>query len=441
MAGVDAANFAVEQGQPNVVTLVGLLAPGGFVNAAGAPDVDVLRDALAPRVARLPALHRVPVDAGGEWTWRTVTPDLTHHVRVIGAETAAADGDASTALERTCARVAMTSLDDGRPLWELLLVPRVAGDRCGMLFRLHHAVADGLGAEELVAALSDPLPADTTDVAGPGHADTVPPPRRSFILRLGDLVVQTLAVFRRRVRSQVLLGPLGTTRDVAFLDVDLASLHEGARRAGGTINDAFLTAFGRGIRAALVAAGEVPPASVPVSCPVRLARSAGEGNATGVMLVDVPLGGPQTDPRSDGSIAQVAAATRSEKARARAIGTFRLMRSPRAARFLMRFARSQRAVAAIASELTGPLRAYRLAGTELVAAWPLALLSGNVRVGVLAVSYAGRFRVSVQTDGEHVPPARVIADAVAEALGRIAGRVHDESAPVGGRSVRHPRSG
>ncbi|GAA2064896.1 wax ester/triacylglycerol synthase family O-acyltransferase [Leifsonia soli] len=420
MAAVDAANFTVEQGQPNVVTLVGLLAPGGFVDGTGDPDVDALREVLAPRVERLAALHRVPVESGGEWRWRSVDPDLAQHIRVIRPEPPTADGDASTALERTCARVVMTPLDTRRPLWEVLLVPRVAGDRCGMLFRLHHAVADGLGAEAVVAALSDPLPAETPVAAGPGPADPAAPGRRPFVLRLGDLVDQTLAVFRRRVHSKVLLGPLGATRDVAFLEVDLASLHEGARRLGGTINDAFLAAFGRGIRAMLVAAGEVPPATLPVSSPVRLARSAGAGNATGVMLVEIPVGSAQGDPRSDGSVARVAAVTRSEKARARAVGTFRLMRSPRAARFLMRFARRQRAVAAIASELTGPAHALRLAGADLAAAWPLALLSGNVRVGALAVSYAGRFRVSVQTDGEHVPPARVLADAMADALDRIA---------------------
>lgn len=86
---------------------------------------------------------------------------------------------------------------------------------------------------------------------------------------------------------------------------------------------------------------------------------------------------------------------------------------------LMHFALRQRAVGAIASELTGPPATLRLGGAELVAAWPLALLSGNVRVGALAVSYAGRFRVSIQTDASHLPPARVLADGMARALERI----------------------
>jgi hypothetical protein len=97
------------------------------------------------------------------------------------------------------------------------------------------------------------------------------------------------------------------------------------------------------------------------------------------------------------------------------------MSGPRSAALLMRVARTQRAVAAVASEFPGPARTLRLDGAELVSAWPLALLSANVRVGFVAASYAGRFRVSVQTDAGHLPAARLVADAVAEALQAIAG--------------------
>ena len=58
IAAVDAANFALERGQPNVVTLAGLLAPGGFVDARGVPDVDRIRRVLAERVRSAPALCR-----------------------------------------------------------------------------------------------------------------------------------------------------------------------------------------------------------------------------------------------------------------------------------------------------------------------------------------------------------------------------------------------
>src|SRR5699024_5236928 len=160
------------------------------------------------------------------------------------------------------------------------------------------------------------------------------------------------------VRSRVLLGPLGATRDVAFVDVDLHRLHDGAKRLRGTVNDAFLAAFGQGIRAMLAAVGEAAPATVPISNPVRLRRQGGEGNATGVMLVPVPT--DTSDPLP--VVARVAAVTRSEKVRARTAGTFELMRGPRVAALLMRFAHSQHAVGAIASNLPGPQRTLHIDG-------------------------------------------------------------------------------
>lgn len=421
MAAVDAANFVLERGQPNVVTMAGLLAPGGFVDSSGVPDVDALRETLAPRLERLDALHRVAVAAEGDWMWQTTTLDLSHHIRVIRPEPGGQPGT-SAVFERTCARVLMERLEPGLPPWEILLAPRVEEDRCGILFRLHHGIADGLGAEALIAAMADPRPVGTAAAQPPQRTEPAPLPRRPFYRRFGDLTAQTFAVFRRSVHSEILLGPLGPTRDVGFLDVDLARLHDSARRNGGTINDVYLAAFGQGMKALLLAAGEAPPASVPISIPVQLPRLRGEGNATGVMLIDVPLADADLGYGLGGAVGRIAAMTTSEKARARAVGTFQLMSNPRGARLLMHFAQRQRAVAAIASELIGPTQIIRLGGADLVAAWPLALLSGNVRVGTLAVSYADRFRISVQTDGTHLPPARVLADGMAAAFDRIDGR-------------------
>lgn len=422
MADVDAANLVLERGQPNVVTLAGLLAPGGFVDERGVPDADALREATGGRVRSLPALNQAPQYRDGSWSWRSAEPDLSHHIRLLDPELVAPPDAEDGAFERTCARVVMQPLAPGRPPWEMLLVPRADGDRCGLLFRLHHAVADGMGAEALIAALSDPGPLVGAPADGSVPVpEPAPPAPRPLPRRIADLAAQTTAVFRRTVHSRVLLGPLGPTRDIALFDVGLEALHAGARRLGGTLDDAFLAAFGHGIGALLVAAGEDPPATVPVSCPVRLGRRPGEGNATGVMLVRVPVAGSDPAAGIAGSVAQVAAATRSEKVRARAVGTFRPMRSPRAARLLMRFAQRQRAVGAIASELRGPSGTLFLAGAELIAAWPLALLSGNVRIGALAVSYAGRFRVSLQTDAAHLPPARILAEAMSASLDAIIG--------------------
>ncbi|WP_158866873.1 WS/DGAT domain-containing protein [Leifsonia sp. AG29] len=420
VAAVDAANFTLERGQPNVVTVVGLLAPGGFVDREGVPDADRLRAALAGRVSELEALCRRPVQRDREWRWVAASPELARHVRVFDRPARRGSAGASR-LEAACAAAVMWPLDRERPLWELLLVPAAQGPNCGLLFRVHHAVADGLLVVDLMEALSDGGAGSretANDVSRLGAAidrTAAPQPSRPH-RNVRTIVAETAAIFRRSVRSRVLLGPLGASRDIALFEVPLGRLHAGAASRGATVNDAFLTAFGQGIRALLADAGESLPETVPISCPVRLPREEGQGNATGVMLAPVPVA--EADVME--ALAQVARTTRSEKERARAAGTFEWTSGPRMASLLMRFARTQRAVGAIASDVPGPRRALRFGGAELVHAWPLSLLSANVRVGALCVSYGETLAVSIQTDAEHLPPARVVASAMEAALRAIA---------------------
>lgn len=415
----DAANFALEGEQPNVVTLAGLLAPGGFVDGRGVPDIGRLRSVIADRVRGEPALCRRAVRRGGNWAWEQAEPDLMHHVRTEEADSSAARPEGGSRLPAVCARVVMTPLAKDRPLWEILLVPHVDGRRCGILFRLHHALADGFVAEELIQSLADPRGFEDGDAADRDHPapPVTPSCLRAIVPRSIAFAMQSAALFRRTVRSRVLLGPLSGVRDIAFSDVDLAALHDGAHRGGATVNDAFLMAFGQGIRRLLETAGEPLPEAVPISCPVLVPRRRGEGNSTGVMLPSVPVAASD----AAAALARVAAITPSQKARARASGTFTWMRGPRIAALLMRVSRRQRAVAAIASELTGPPSTLYFAHAELVSAWALSLLSENVRVGTVGLSYAGRFWVSVQTDAANVPQARVVAAGMLDALQAVAG--------------------
>ncbi|MGB4777814.1 WS/DGAT domain-containing protein, partial [Microbacterium sp.] len=63
---------------------------------------------------------------------------------------------------------------------------------------------------------------------------------------------------------------------------------------------------------------------------------------------------------------------------------------------LMRwFLARQRAVGLALSNVRGPATAQRLCGAPVTAAWALPVLSGQSRIGIAAVSYAGRLTVCV----------------------------------------------
>ena len=69
---------------------------------------------------------------------------------------------------------------------------------------------------------------------------------------------------------------------------------------------------------------------------------------------------------------------------------------------LHRVGRRQHLVAGFVTNVPGQVDVFRLAGAPVVAIWPVAVLAANVRLGVAAVSYAGRLRCGVHFDAENV---------------------------------------
>jgi WS/DGAT/MGAT family acyltransferase len=367
-------------------------------------------------VARLPVLTHRPTRRGEDWWWEPGEPDLDVHVRVEQP------GPGERGFEAVCARQVMQPLPPDRPLWDLVLVPGARPGRCGLIVRFHHLLADGAHAVELIERLSDPGDAEPSDAASApdaaaparpaSPAPAAPPvsPARPPS-RLAVLGFRVRQLIRAPIRSRTLLGPLGPRRDVAGASVDFGDVHRMAHEAGGTVGDAFLAAVGSGLRHVLESAGDPVPMTLTVSEPVRLAGGAGQRNAVGVMLVDVPV----RDHDLRAAIARIARTTRAAKPIARASGT--VIRSPAAARGFDAFARRQRLIAAVASNVPGPRSRLVIAGATLVEVLPLSPLAGNVRVGVTVVSYDGRLWLGVEADADHVAPAAGIAKAIADALG------------------------
>jgi len=396
---VDTAILGINvTGQPYVVTLAGLLGPGGVVDADGHPDAERVTEFLVPRVAREPDLQQRPQRRGGRWWWVHVPVDVSEHITV---ESARGDGG----FEALCARLVMEPLPHDRPLWHITLVPGARPGRCGIVVRLHHAVVDGARASALLERLfDDGGEVDPVSEIGEDHLEA---DRPSF----GARARHGLTMFLRRpVRSRALLGPVGRTRDVASTSVDLDRLEAGALTLGATVNDAYLVAVGQGLRAVVTEAGEQVPDELTVSVPVRVATRGTAHNAVGVMLVGVPLTEPEV------ALRIVARRTSESKPLARASGTAGVP-SPR---LFNVFTRHQRVIATVASNVRGPRHPLTLDGAPLVEMWPLGPLAGNVRVGFTAASYAGRLWVGVECDAGNLPPASRIAAAVGRSLHSVA---------------------
>lgn len=390
--------------------VAGLLAPGGFVSLEGVADIETLRSAIRERLAdcgdtalrRL--VQRVRPDRHG-FVWETCDVDVNQHVRL----TEPVDGQHG--LARLCAGLMTSPLTIDRPLWEVLVVPGASATAPGVVVRFHHAVSDGTGAvgllEQLFGADAEPSPGERP--RGRGRR------ARPSLTRLVSGIRRVAAVLRASVPRTVLLGPISTHRGAAFVDVPLDAVSRGAKAHGGTVNDALLAAVSRAVEDCLVAAGQPVPATIPASVPVALPDRSGTGNAVGVMRVALPTGEPDPAVR----IARIAATTRTAKAEARAQGTFELTRSRLGSRVFGWLARRQRLVALFVTNVRGPQRPMSLCGAPLVTAWPLTPIQGNVRLGVSALSYAGRLGCAVHVDTDALD-AELLSRTLRDQLSRIA---------------------
>lgn len=421
LAAVDEANLVLDHaGQVNVFLVAGLLSPGGFVGPDGTPDLAALRSALGGRITGLPPLRKVPRATGRRHCWDKRTPDLEHHIRPV------APVDGLAGLERLCAELMSTPLPRDRPLWEILVVPAASPGRTGVVLRIHHAVADGASAVAIAQQLFDPTEPGPDAAPNSPWAPTVPGTRPSAeprprrdprqLLRRLDYALRRIrkTLTGRELGSTVLLGERSAHRGVVFVDVDLAALRARMRSLGATVNDALLASVASGYRAALPAAGEPVPARLPVSVPLALRRRGTSGNQVGVMLVRLPLDVPAPGDR----LRLIAEQTRAEKVRAREQGTLEFMRGPVGARVMDRLAHRQHLVGGFVTNVPGPACSLRLAGAPVVVIWPVAVLAANVRLGVAAVSYAGRLSCSVHFDAANVP-GTAFARAMSEELARL----------------------
>ncbi|MET1153793.1 wax ester/triacylglycerol synthase domain-containing protein [Arthrobacter sp.] len=413
LAAADEANLVLDHpGQVNVFLAAALLESGGFVGPDGVPDLTFLRATLRLRIATLPQLRKMAVARGRRHRWAEVDPDLEYHIRLLERV------DGLAGFEQTCAELMNAPLGPGRPHWELLVVPGAAVKGIGVVLRIHHTVADGMAAAAIVQELFD-----GTETRGePEHETPINRPKQTSHRHLRRILVRTGFALRRvhmtlrgrEVGSTVLLGERSPHRGVEFLDADLIALERYVRSAGATVNDALLAAVAVGYVAVLSAVGEQIPVRLPVSVPVALQRHGTSGNQVGVMLVRLPLGEADTDEY----VRLIAEQTGKEKARAREQGTLEFMRGPIGARIMDRVARRQRLVAGFVTNVPGPVGTYRLAGAPVVAIWPVAVLAANVRLGVAAVSYAGRLYCSVHFDADNIPGA-IFARAMGLELARL----------------------
>ena len=100
--------------------------------------------------------------------------DIRNHVREVVLRQGT-DAD----LKREMARVVSSHLNRAHPLWDLMLVRGLKGNRTAIIFRIHHCLADGVSGVGLMNVLLDASPTPSkaprqkTEAEGPPPTDSV----------------------------------------------------------------------------------------------------------------------------------------------------------------------------------------------------------------------------------------------------------------------------
>jgi WS/DGAT/MGAT family acyltransferase len=248
-------------------------------------------------------------------------PDLCtrSHVYRVGAPAPGSEH----VLARLVAQVASQPLDRTRPLWELWVIEGLSEGRVALVFKVHHAVADGVSAIQLLLQLLDPSPEGANACGSHERARMDPAPtNRALLSHAFSRLPQRSARFARLLldssrsvagvaRSMIggaadgprmpmpFSGPAtpwnratSPQRTVAFGRAPLADVKLINSVFGTTVNHVVLAACTQTLRSYLEGHGGVPDSPLVAAIPVSL-RSSEEmesyGNRISALLVHLPV--------------------------------------------------------------------------------------------------------------------------------------------------------
>jgi diacylglycerol O-acyltransferase / wax synthase len=423
------------------------------------PDPERLRASAWRMVESVPRLRQRVLDAPFALAlprWEDdPTFDLDFHLRRYALAEDAGSPDELDALFHTVGPIYERPFDRTRPLWEMVEIER-RGPGAAIFFRLHHAVADGVGGNAILAALTDaeregaalPPPKPETPGAWPDPGFV-----GALIRALGDRAwqdaarasavagalwqaVRDPASIARAARiagalatdlghsSESPLRDFGRARRLAGIEVSFEPLRGAKRVLGGQMIDLMLTAVAGAVGAWHRAHrhGSVSELNtlVPINLRARAAQglSAGVGNRATGIVVRLPLRIRNPKKRLREIHRRV-----EERKEHPAAAFFPLVASVLAAlpRPLYRALayRSAKEIDLIVTNVPGVPVARYLAGAEIEAAYPFAPVAPHCPVSIALYGYRDRLYVGLDADATALPDLDAFRDLLARSFAEV----------------------
>jgi WS/DGAT/MGAT family acyltransferase len=467
MQGLDGAFLSLESPTTHL-HIAGVL----LFDATGAPagvSFRRIREAIAERVHLVaPFRQRLcTVPFGLQHPSLVDDPDfdLDYHVRRVSVPHPGGPNELAAVVGDLVGR----PLDRQRPLWEFTVVEGLEHEHVAMVTKVHHAIIDGVSGAEILANFFD-LSEVGRPIAAPEvwAPDPVPGEIEQIRSVVGGLAnqgemaaqtvgrtVQSMRRLARRNRSiPATLPPspfdaprtsinraISPHRRVAFTEVPLAEVKRVSDVLGGTINDVVLAMVAGTLRDFFDGRDEELSSSLVAMVPVSVRADKDRealGNQVSAMLVSLATSVENPAARlrliSDGAArskeqhdvvgADVFAGWAQSLTPAIATRASRLLSNLRAFDHLPPMFNT------IVSNIPGPDFPLYLAGSRLVAMYPLGPVIEGVGVNVTVFSYAGAMSFGINACWDLVPDVDVLARGIRDALDALLKEADRRDRPV-----------
>lgn len=288
-----------------------------------------------------------------------------------------------------------------KPLWwaELLQTPR----RSVAVFRVHHAVADGLALMSLLST-DEPDPAPVRNPS-PSFWDTL---KRVYRAIWGALSLLALPWDP----STALKGEIGVSKRLAMTDAwSVTEMKEVAHRVGGTINDLLVALLAGALRRHLGGTDSELKVVIPVA--LRTSSVKKMSNRFGLIYARLPMSLSSAGDR----LREAKSRMDSLKRSGQALAVFLIFNTRGLTpgwfdRWFTRFFASK--ASTMMTNLKGPEQPIRIAGRRVEDFTFWASQVGHLALGVNVMSYRGRLRIGVASDALVMPDPNVFVAALEE---------------------------
>ncbi len=352
------------------------------------------------------------------------------------------------ALKQLAGRLFSQRLDRSKPLWEIWLVERMAGERFALIAKTHHALVDGISGVDITTVLFDTAPDPVPSSRPPMPWTAKPLPGQAKLL--GEALRERTTVpaemargarrlvrAPRRAATQVLAGlqsigattiagvkapapdspfnvEIGPHRRYTFIDADLEQFKAIKDSLGGTLNDVVLATVSLGLgrylrREGFDTDGLELKAMVPVSVRADSDRGA-LGNQVAAMWAPLPVG--VQNPAE--CLQQIAQAMENLKASGQAVGAQVLTNlagfaPPTILSQAARLQARQRFFNLVVTNVPGPQFPLYVLGRRLRVLYPVVPLAQRQALGIAVMSYDGHLGFGLLGDFDALPELEAIA--------------------------------